>query len=241
MDATAKRRRASAPDDWHPRTAKNGIFPMFPPLRLRVPGPAENEPHSGPGRQRQSKNSEEKTMKTPNFRRHRVAAAVAGAVLALGATQALATGFQLNEQSASSIGNAFAGGAAFTDDISAMWWNPAVLSKFERRQFIQGLHVVVPKIEFSNDGSVPATQSAARRQRRGCRRLELHPEPVLQHADQRPVRVRAGHQRPVRQQDPVQRRLARPLPGARLEDHHDQRQPGDSRGRSRPSSRSAPA
>ncbi len=70
-------------------------------------------------------------MKTPNFRRHRVAAAVAGAVLALGATQALATGFQLNEQSASSIGNAFAGGAAFTDDISAMWWNPAVLSKFE--------------------------------------------------------------------------------------------------------------
>ena len=95
-------------------------------------------------------------MKTPNFRRHRVAAAVAGAVLALGATQALATGFQLNEQSASSIGNAFAGGAAFTDDISAMWWNPAVLSKFERRQFVQGLHVVVPKIEFSNDGSVPA-------------------------------------------------------------------------------------
>jgi long-chain fatty acid transport protein len=96
-------------------------------------------------------------MKTPNFRRHHVAAAVAGAVLALGATQAPATGFQLNEQSASGIGNAFAGGAAFTDDISAMWWNPAVLSKFERRQFVQGLHVVVPKIEFNNDGSVPAT------------------------------------------------------------------------------------
>jgi long-chain fatty acid transport protein len=95
-------------------------------------------------------------MKTPNFRRHHVAAAVAGAMLALGATQALATGFQLNEQSSSSIGNAFAGGAAFTDDISAMWWNPAVLSKFERRQFVQGLHVVVPTIEFSNDGSVPA-------------------------------------------------------------------------------------
>jgi long-chain fatty acid transport protein len=95
-------------------------------------------------------------MKTPNFRRHRVAAAVAGAVLALGATQALATGFQLNEQSASSIGNAFAGGAAFTDDISAMWWNPAVLSKFERAQFIQGLHVVVPSIKFSNEASQPA-------------------------------------------------------------------------------------
>ena len=95
-------------------------------------------------------------MKTPNFRRHRVAAAVAGTLLALGATQAFATGFQLNEQSASSIGNAFAGGAAFTDDISAMWWNPAVLSKFEQRQFIQGLHVVVPSIKFSNEASQPA-------------------------------------------------------------------------------------
>jgi long-chain fatty acid transport protein len=95
-------------------------------------------------------------MKTPSFRRNHIASAVAGAVLALGATQAAATGFQLNEQSASSIGNAFAGGAAFTDDISAMWWNPAALSKFDRRQFVQGLHIVVPKIEFSNDGSVPA-------------------------------------------------------------------------------------
>ena len=95
-------------------------------------------------------------MKTPNFRRHRVAAAVAGTLLALGATQAFATGMQLNEQSASSIGNAFAGGAAFTDDISAMWWNPAVLSKFERAQFIQGLHVVVPSIKFRNEASVPA-------------------------------------------------------------------------------------
>jgi long-chain fatty acid transport protein len=95
-------------------------------------------------------------MKTPSFRRHHIASAVAGAVLALGATQAAATGFQLNEQSASGIGNAFAGGAAFTDDISAMWWNPAVLSKFERRQFVQGLHVVVPSIKFDNDGSVAA-------------------------------------------------------------------------------------
>ena len=95
-------------------------------------------------------------MKTPNFRRQRVAAAVAGTLLALGATQALATGFQLNEQSASSIGNAFAGGAAFTDDISAMWWNPAAISKFERRQFVQGLHVVVPSIKFSDEASQPA-------------------------------------------------------------------------------------
>ena len=68
-------------------------------------------------------------MKTNQFRRTRVAAAVAGLTLALGAGQAVGTGFQLNENSASSLGNAFAAGAAFTDDASAMWWNPAALSQ----------------------------------------------------------------------------------------------------------------
>jgi long-chain fatty acid transport protein len=95
-------------------------------------------------------------MRTPSFRRNRVAVAVAGAVLAVGATQALATGFQLNEQSASGLGNAFAAGAAFTDDVSAMWWNPAAISKFERRQFVQALHIVTPSIEFNNNASQPA-------------------------------------------------------------------------------------
>ncbi len=95
-------------------------------------------------------------MRTPSFRRNRVAVAVAGAVLAVGATQALATGFQLNEQSASSLGNAFAAGAAFTDDVSAMWWNPAAISKFERRQFVQALHIIKPSIEFNNSASQPA-------------------------------------------------------------------------------------
>jgi long-chain fatty acid transport protein len=95
-------------------------------------------------------------MKTPNFRRNRVAAAVAGAVLALGATQSLATGFQLNEQSASSIGNAFAAGAAFTDDVSAMWWNPAAMSSFNTRQFAAAVHLVTPMLEFNNSASLPA-------------------------------------------------------------------------------------
>ena len=66
-------------------------------------------------------------MLTVSIKKRQVARAVAAAVLALGAGQVLGTGFQLNEQSASSIGNAFAAGAAFTDDVSAMWWNPAAL------------------------------------------------------------------------------------------------------------------
>ena len=95
-------------------------------------------------------------MKRPNFRRTAVAAAVAGATLALAAMHAQATGFQLNENSASGLGNAFAAGAAMTDDVSAMWWNPAALSQFKTRQVGAALHIITPSIEFNNNASVAA-------------------------------------------------------------------------------------
>ena len=94
-------------------------------------------------------------MTTP-FVRTRIATAVAGAALALCAGQAFGTGFQLNEQSASSIGNAFGAGAAFTDDASAMWWNPAALSKFSKGQVVGVINIITPSIKFQNDGSLPA-------------------------------------------------------------------------------------
>jgi long-chain fatty acid transport protein len=95
-------------------------------------------------------------MRIP-FQRNRIAAALGAAALALAAApHALATGFQLNEQSASSIGNANAAGAAFTDDITAMWFNPAALSAFDKRQGAAVVHIITPKIEFSNDASQPA-------------------------------------------------------------------------------------
>lgn len=96
-------------------------------------------------------------MKRPNFRRSAVATAVAGSVLALSAAPALATGFQLNENSGSGLGNAFAAGAAMTDDVSAMWWNPAALSQFKTRQLAAAVHVITPKIEFNNSASLAAT------------------------------------------------------------------------------------
>jgi long-chain fatty acid transport protein len=95
-------------------------------------------------------------MNTPRFRRHRVAAAVTGTLVALAASHAQATGFQLNENSASSIGNALAAGAAFTDDVTAMWWNPAALSAFKTRQAAAVMHIVTPKIEFNDNASLPA-------------------------------------------------------------------------------------
>jgi long-chain fatty acid transport protein len=90
------------------------------------------------------------------FRPRPLAAAVAGALVALASGPALATGFQLNENSASSLGNAFAAGAAFTDDVTAMWWNPAALSQFPRMQGAVAGHIVTPSIKFRNDGSLPA-------------------------------------------------------------------------------------
>ncbi len=91
-------------------------------------------------------------MTTP-FPRTRIATAIAGLALMLGASQAYATGFQLNENSASSLGNAFAGGAAFTDDVSAMWWNPAAISAFPTAQGAAALHIITPSIKFHNDAS----------------------------------------------------------------------------------------
>lgn len=96
-------------------------------------------------------------MSSSKFRRNRVAAAVAGVAMTLGAGQALATGFQINENSASSLGNAFAAGAAFTDDASAMWWNPAALSQFSRAQVVGAFHIITPSIKFDNNASLPAT------------------------------------------------------------------------------------
>ena len=90
------------------------------------------------------------------FRRTRIAAAVGGILMLIGASQAFGTGFQLNENSASSLGNAFAGGAAFTDDVSAMWWNPAALSQFPRIQGALAVHLVTPSIKFHNDASQAA-------------------------------------------------------------------------------------
>ena len=87
-------------------------------------------------------------MQTLSINKKQVAHAIGAMMLTLGATQAFATGFQLNENSASSLGNAFAAGAAFTDDVSAMWWNPAALSQFPKMQAAAALvgHQLPPEL-----------------------------------------------------------------------------------------------
>ena len=51
---------------------------------------------------------------------------------------ALASGFQLREQSAAEQGNAFAGASAGAQDITSMFWNPATLPLFSGTQVALG-------------------------------------------------------------------------------------------------------
>lgn len=76
----------------------------------------------------------------------------------LAAPQAMASGFQLREQSSSAQGNAFAGISAKGSDISSMFFNPATLTAFEGFQVVVGLGYVAPKAEL---GGASATRANA--------------------------------------------------------------------------------
>lgn len=94
-------------------------------------------------------------MTTP-FRRTRIATAVAGLALALGSGQAFGAAFQLNESSASGLGNAFAGAAAAAEDASTLWSNVAGMSRIGTNQVVAAIHLITPSIKFSNDASKAA-------------------------------------------------------------------------------------
>ncbi|MFV5213012.1 OmpP1/FadL family transporter [Azonexus caeni] len=67
---------------------------------------------------------------------------------------AAAAGFQLIEQNASGIGNAYAGSAAVAENASTIFYNPAGMTQLQAREFSVGLSLVRPSFNFSNKGSV---------------------------------------------------------------------------------------
>jgi len=69
---------------------------------------------------------------------------------------ALASGFQLREQSPSSQGNAFAGISAGGNDISSLFFNPAVMTQYQETQFSFGGTYVGLSAKFA-DGSATRT------------------------------------------------------------------------------------
>ncbi len=72
--------------------------------------------------------------------------------LALGgyASGVAASGFALIEQSVSGLGNAYAGGAAATDDASVQFYNPAALTEIKGTQASAAGHFIMPSGEISN-------------------------------------------------------------------------------------------
>ena len=91
-------------------------------------------------------------MSTP-FRRTQIASAVGAIVLALGTGHALAAGFILQENSGSGLGNAYAGGAAASEDADTVWTNPAGMSRLTKNQVAAAVNYIAPSIKFRNDGN----------------------------------------------------------------------------------------
>ena len=82
------------------------------------------------------------------------AAIVVSLMSGLYASQTLAAGFALIENSASGMGNAFAGGAAIADDASTVWFNPAGMTRLKGEQITVAGHIISPKADFTDVGSV---------------------------------------------------------------------------------------
>ena len=91
-------------------------------------------------------------MNTP-FRRTRLASAVAGAVLVLGAGHAWGAAFALQENSGSGLGNAYAGGAAVAEDAGTVWTNPAGMALIGSNQVVAAVNLINPSAKFNNNGS----------------------------------------------------------------------------------------
>lgn len=84
--------------------------------------------------------------------------AIPALVGGLFAGSAVASGFQLLEQNASGIGNAFAGSAAVAEDASTVFFNPAGMAYLapNKKHVSVGLDLIRPKAKFSDRASIPA-------------------------------------------------------------------------------------
>ncbi len=78
--------------------------------------------------------------------------AVAAAIASISAP-APAAFFQLAENNASGIGNAYAGGAAIAEDASTVWYNPAGMTRFSRPQFVVAGHFIKPSFTANVNGA----------------------------------------------------------------------------------------
>ena len=95
-------------------------------------------------------------MESGAFRRTRVAAAVGAALLSLSAGSAFGSAFALQEQNASGLGHAYAGGAAAAEDVSTIFYNPAGLVRLRTTEAVVAGNVICFSAKFRDSGSQPA-------------------------------------------------------------------------------------
>jgi long-chain fatty acid transport protein len=67
---------------------------------------------------------------------------------------ASASGFQLLEQNASGLGNAYAGSAAVAENASTIFYNPAGMTQLQDREFSLGGSAIRTSFKFSDNGSI---------------------------------------------------------------------------------------
>jgi len=72
-----------------------------------------------------------------------------------------AAGFQIFQQNASGLGNAYAGSAAQVDNASIIFFNPAGMTELKGRNISTGINIVDPSIKFTNNGSSTTAFSGA--------------------------------------------------------------------------------
>jgi long-chain fatty acid transport protein len=90
------------------------------------------------------------------MRNRGVGRALLGAAAALAvawAGEASASAFQLVEQNASGLGNAYAGQAAAAEDASTIFFNPAGMTRLRGLQLVAAVNLVRPTTEFNDGGS----------------------------------------------------------------------------------------
>jgi long-chain fatty acid transport protein len=90
------------------------------------------------------------------FRRSRVAAALSATLLGTVAGHALGSAFALQEQNASGLGHAYAGGAAAAEDVSTIFYNPAGLVRLQSPQAVVAGNIICLSAKFKDNGSQPA-------------------------------------------------------------------------------------
>ena len=92
------------------------------------------------------------------FKKHLLTCAVVSAI-ALSSTSTFAAGFQLNSQSATGLGRAFAGDAVIADNASVAARNPAAMALFKESSFSLGFNVIATDVRLKsgtyNDIKIP--------------------------------------------------------------------------------------